>query len=85
MALHSSYSTSFFEIVFIEGNMADHIILDDLFKMAARAGLKLAEDELQKLLPGVNRARKQAAELRQLITDCAEPASTFSAQKTEKA
>ena len=64
--------------------MAGELTLEDLSKMAARAGLKLAEDELQKLLPGVNRARRQAAELRQLIADCTEPASAFSALKVDK-
>ena len=63
--------------------MADEITLDDLSKLAAQAGLKLSDDELQKLLPGVNRARKQVAELRQLITDSTEPAGAFSALKTD--
>ena len=45
--------------------------------MAERAGLKLNETELQRLLPGVNRAKKQAAELRNLIGAENEPAATF--------
>ena len=65
--------------------MADEITLDDMSEMAARAGLKLTDEELQKLLPGVNRARKQAAELRQLIAETTEPASMFSALKADKA
>ena len=65
--------------------MADEISLDDLSKLAAQAGLKLAADELQKLLLGVNRTRKQVAELRQLITESTEPAGTFSALKADKA
>ena len=64
--------------------MATEMSLDDLSKMAARAGLKLAEDELQKLLPGINRALRQAADLRQLIADGTEPASAFSALKVDK-
>jgi len=64
--------------------MAGELTLDDLSKMAARAGLKLAEDELQKLLPGVNRALRQVAELRELIADGTEPASAFSALKVER-
>ena len=64
--------------------MAGELTLKDLSKRAARAGLTLAEDELQKLLPGVNRALRQAAELRQLVTDCTEPGSTFSALKVDK-
>jgi Ca2+-binding EF-hand superfamily protein len=61
--------------------MAMEITLDELRVMAAHAGLKLPEDELQKLLPGVNRARKQVAELRQFVTDATEPASAFTALK----
>ncbi|MDP2602718.1 MAG: hypothetical protein Q8S00_09025 [Deltaproteobacteria bacterium] len=64
--------------------MATEMSLDDLSKMASRAGLKLPEDELQELLPGVNRALRQAAELRQLIEDGTEPASAFSALKVDK-
>lgn len=59
--------------------MATELSLDELRKMASRAGLKLAEEELQKLLPGVNRSRQQVAELRQLMADALEPAGTFSA------
>jgi len=51
--------------------------------MAARAGLKLGDDELQRLLPGVNRARQQVAELRELIARTDEPAATFKAAYTE--
>ena len=64
--------------------MATEMSLDDLSKMASRAGLKLPEDELQELLPGVNRALRQAAELRQLIEDGTEPASAVSALKVGK-
>ena len=55
------------------------ITLDDLRKMAQRAGLQLADDELQRLLPGVNRSKKQVAELRALIATESEPAATFNA------
>jgi hypothetical protein len=55
------------------------ITLEELRAMAARAGLALADNELQRLLPGVNRARKQAAELRALITLETEPAEIFRA------
>ena len=55
------------------------ITLDDLRKMARRAGLQLADDELQRLLPGVNRSKKQVAELRALIATENEPAATFNA------
>jgi hypothetical protein len=45
--------------------------------MAARAGLALADNELHRLLPGVNRATKQTAELRALIEIETEPAAIF--------
>ena len=57
--------------------MNQEITLDGLRKMAERAGLTLSEHELQKLLPGVNRSKKQAGELRALVTAGNEPASTF--------
>ena len=63
--------------------MTEEMTLDNLSKMAAQAGLKLPDDELEKLLPGVNRALRQAAELRQLIADGTEPASAFSARKNK--
>jgi len=55
------------------------ITLDELRAMAARAGLALADDELERLLLGVNRAKKQAAELRSLIAVETEPAEIFRA------
>ena len=64
--------------------MAGELTLENLSKMAARAGLKLAEDELQKLLPGANRALRHAADLRHLIADGTEPASAFSTLKINK-
>jgi hypothetical protein len=42
--------------------------------------LRLADDELQRLLPGVNRAKRQAAELRELIGPDDEPADKFTAR-----
>ncbi|MGH7853154.1 MAG: hypothetical protein ACREP3_06910 [Candidatus Binatia bacterium] len=57
--------------------MDQEITLDSLRKMAECAGLKLSEDELQRLLPGVNRSKKQATELRELVAAGNEPASTF--------
>jgi hypothetical protein len=53
------------------------ITLEELRMMAARAGLTLADSELQGLLPGVNRATKQTAELRALIEIETEPAAIF--------
>lgn len=61
--------------------MADEISLTQIRQLAQRAGLKLADDELQKLLPGVNRTRQQADELRRLVNNQIEPAGHFSANK----
>ncbi len=51
--------------------------IENLRQMAEQAGLKLGDDELHSLLPGVNRARRQAAELRCFTTASDEPASSF--------
>jgi len=61
--------------------MAKEITVEELSLLAFQAGLKLTQDELEKLLPGVNRSRIQVSELRNLIRDEAEPAGVFSAQK----
>lgn len=61
--------------------MAEETSLNQLRDMAQRAGLNLSDDELQKLLPGVNRTRQQADELRQLLGDQVEPSGHFSAIK----
>ena len=37
--------------------MAKEITLEELSVLALQAGLKLTQDELQRLLPGVNRSR----------------------------
>lgn len=57
--------------------MVDAFTLESLRRMAEQAGLKLSEDELQRLLPGVNRARKQAAALREVLAPSDEPALIF--------
>jgi hypothetical protein len=59
--------------------MEREITLDDLSLMAQRAGVKLTDEELRRLLPGINRSSKQAAELRALITLETEPAAIFQA------
>jgi len=59
--------------------MATELVLDDLRRMASRAGLSLSDEELQKLLPGVNRAQRQVLELRELLSDEIEPAAHFPA------
>ena len=57
--------------------MAQELTLENLKSIAERQGLRLAEDELKRLLPGVTRARKQAAELRQIVVREIEPAGAF--------
>jgi hypothetical protein len=57
--------------------MTDEITIDQLRVLAQRAGLKLSEEELQGLLPGVNRSRRQTAELRDILLESAEPAGIF--------
>lgn len=64
--------------------MAKEITLIELQTMASRAGLRLSEQELAKLLPGVNRSHKQALELRELIADGIEPAATFVLSGTKR-
>ena len=59
--------------------MEREITIEHLRLMAHRAELNLGDDELQNLLPGVNRIKKQAAELRALIALETEPGETFRA------
>ena len=64
--------------------MVDKLTMEDLRAMAERAGLTVGEDELQRLLPGVNRSRQQVAELRALIERAGEPAGAFDAATAER-
>jgi hypothetical protein len=64
--------------------MVKEITLAELQAMATRAGLKLSNPELETLLPGVNRSRRQALELRELLTDSIEPATIFTASLAQK-
>jgi hypothetical protein len=64
--------------------MESEITLDSLRMMAQRAGLELDDDELRRLLPGVNRAKRQVAELRLLVGAESEPAATFNASATAR-
>ena len=64
--------------------MAEKITLEILRTMAERAGLRLSDDELQRLLPGVNRSRQQIAELREIIERADEPAGAFNAANPER-
>ncbi len=57
--------------------MAKEITIQELQQLAQGAGLALANEELRRLLPGVNRARKQVTELRELVTASDEPAGIF--------
>jgi len=59
--------------------MIEEITLAELRGIASRGDLKLDEDEAQRLVTSVNRARKQAAELRQLVNVRDEPAGVFHA------
>ena len=64
--------------------MEKEIALAQLERMTEGSGLKLTLEELQKLLPGVRRSQHQISELREIITDTIEPATTFFASLTEK-
>jgi hypothetical protein len=64
--------------------MAEDTTLTQLRTMAERSGLKLTDEELEKLLPGVNRSHNHLLELRERITDSIEPAAAFIASRTEK-
>ena len=57
--------------------MAEALTVENLKIIAAQRGLKLTDEELQKLLPGVIRSRQQAAELRELLMLTDEPAAVF--------
>ena len=61
--------------------MPSDTALDQLRAEAEHAGLALDEEELKKLLPGVNRARKQITELRAVLSDRDEPAGIFFARE----
>ena len=65
-------------------HMSKEITLAKLQTMADRSGLQLTDEDLEKLLPGVNRSYNQILELRGLITDRTEPAAAFVASRTEK-
>lgn len=64
--------------------MVKELTLAQLQMMAERSGLKLTDEEVEKLLPGVNRSHNQILELRELITDSVEPTSVFAASRTAK-
>ena len=61
--------------------MAEEITLESLRIASRRAGLKLSDDELSRLLPGVQRSKKQIDELRVLVAAIDEPAGIFLAAR----
>ena len=64
--------------------MTTEITLSQLRMIAEQAGLRLSEEQLQRVLPGVNRSRKQVSELRGLLSDSLEPAANFSVLKSDE-
>jgi hypothetical protein len=64
--------------------MVKEITLLELQTMAVRLGLQLTDEELEKLLAGVNRSYNQILELRELITDRTEPAAAFVASQIQR-
>jgi hypothetical protein len=64
--------------------MTEELTVEELKTMTQRRGLTLPQEEFQKLLPGVIRARKQAAELRELLAPTDEPAGVFKARRDDR-
>jgi hypothetical protein len=58
-------------------SMIEELTVEECKSLAKRAGLDLCDEELGRLLPGINRARRQATELREVIDSDAEPALSF--------
>jgi hypothetical protein len=61
--------------------MVTELTIESLRILAKQAGLDLSEEELRRLLPGVNRSKRQAAELRDLIATSDEPATRYGAPR----
>jgi hypothetical protein len=61
-----------------------NLTIDECRALAKTAGLELSDEELHRLLPGINRARGQAAELRELIAATTEPAAIFAVNERAK-
>jgi Ca2+-binding EF-hand superfamily protein len=64
--------------------MADEMTIEEIRALAREAGLNLPDEELQRLLPGVARSKKQAVDLRRLIGVDDEPAAAFAALKSNR-
>jgi len=54
--------------------------IESLRVLATQAGLKLTDEELGQIQPGVNRAKAMALALRAMLRDDFEPASVFVAE-----
>ncbi|MGE5219607.1 MAG: hypothetical protein ACM3SP_21610 [Chloroflexota bacterium] len=61
--------------------MVKELTIENLRSVSVQVGLEISDEELQRLLPGVNRARQQAAELRGFLDSNNEPAGAFDASK----
>lgn len=63
--------------------MSQSLTFVELTVIAKQLGLNLPGDELQRLLPGVNRSRHQVEELRALLAQADEPAGKFCPVKND--
>jgi len=61
--------------------MEKDVTLEELRILASQTGLKISDAELERLLPALRRSRAQAAQLRELISEGAEPAPVFAASR----
>lgn len=64
--------------------MTHNLAIDKLRSLSDLAGLELSDGELQRLVPGVKRSKKQVEELRELIKANDEPAAIFIASRAEQ-
>ena len=64
--------------------MAKEFTIEDLRVLADVAGLNLSDDDLQRLLPGINRAQQQVAALRAIVAPGNEPAGVFIASDGDR-
>jgi hypothetical protein len=64
--------------------MAKELTIEGLRIMADLAGLTLSDDDLQRLLPGVNRSQQQIAALRTIVALEDEPAGVFIALDSDR-
>jgi len=60
-------------------DMAQEFTKAELRAIAEQAGLSLPAEDLERLLSGVNRSRRQAEELRSWVSESVEPAPVFAA------